>query len=134
MRNLTEEDIVPKLKIDQEIELNEINDKFVETLDSFAPFGPQNMKPVFLTRNVEILGRPHVVGNNHLKMRVRKGDAVLDLIGYGFGGKAQMLADERCLVDLVYVVEFNTYNNITRLQIRLRDIKLTVSTSDAGYR
>lgn len=134
MRNLTVDDIVPKLKIDQEIELNDINNKFVETIDSFAPFGPQNMKPVFLTRNVEIIGRPHVVGNNHLKMRVRKGDAVLDLIGYGFGDKAQMLTDEGCMVDLVYVVEFNTYNNITRLQIRLRDIKLTVSTMASGYR
>lgn len=133
-RNLTEEDIVPKLKIDQEIEIKDITPDFVEAVESFSPFGPQNMKPVFLTRNCEIVGRPQVVGRNHLKMRVRKGDATIDLIGYGFGGMAQQLMGEGCLIDLVYVVEFNTYNNITRLQIRLRDLKLTVSTLASGYR
>ena len=92
------------------------------------------MCPPYLTRNCEIVGRPQVVGRNHLKMRVGKGGSTIDLIGYGFGGMAQQLMGEGCLIDLVYVVEFNTYNNITRLQIRLRDVKLTVSTLAPGYR
>ncbi len=127
-RLLTEEDIIPKLHIDLEIELSEIDDRFMEVLESFAPFGPQNMRPIFLTRNCEVVGQPYIVGNNHLKMRVRKGDAVFDVIGFGFGDMARLISSRGSLVDIVYVVEYNTYNNITRKQIRLKDIRLTAGT------
>lgn len=130
---LSDEDIIPKLNIDLEIELSDISDDFVHSIDSFAPFGPQNMRPVFLTRNCEVVGRPYTVGRNHLRMRVRKGSAMYDVIGYGFGDMARQISSDGCLVDLVYVVEFNTYNGVTRIQIRLKDIKLTVSTMATGY-
>lgn len=133
MRHLTKEDIVPKLHIDLEIELSEIDDDFMHAIEAFAPFGPQNLRPVFLTRNCEVLGQPYVVGNNHLKMRVRKGNAVFDVIGFGFGDKAQVISDKGCLVDIVYAVEYNTYNGHTHIQIRLRDIKLTAGDMSPGY-
>lgn len=134
MGYLTRDDIVPKLNIDLEIELSEIDDKFMHAIEAFAPFGPQNLRPVFLTRNCEVVGQPYVVGNNHLKMRVRKGDRVLDVIGFGFGDKAQAISDRGCLVDIVYALEYNTYNNRTHIQIRLRDIKLTAGDMSPGYR
>jgi hypothetical protein len=58
-------------------------------------------------------------------MRVRKGDAMFDVIGFGFGDMARVISDKGCLVDIVYAVEYNTWNDVTRIQIRLRDIKLT---------
>lgn len=127
-RLLTEEDIIPKLNIDLEIELSDIDDAFMEAIEAFSPFGPQNMRPVFLTRNCEVFGQPYTVGNNHLKMRVRKGEAVFDVIGFGFGDMARVISSKGCLVDLAYVVEYNTYNDITRKQIRLKDIRLTAGT------
>lgn len=131
---LSDEDIIPKLNIDLEIELSDISDDFVHAIDSFAPFGPQNMRPVFLTRNCEVVGRPYTVGRNHLRMKIRKGSAMYDVIGYGFGDVARQISSDGCLVDLVYVVEFNTYNGVTRIQVRLKDIKLTVSTMAPGYK
>lgn len=122
---LTTDDVAAKLRIDLEIELTDIDDDFMHALEAFAPFGPQNMRPVFLTRNCEVVGQPYVVGKNHLKMRVGKGDAVFDVIGFGFGDWARQLGSEGCLVDIVYVVEYNTWNDVTRKQIRLKDIKLT---------
>jgi single-stranded-DNA-specific exonuclease len=124
-RFLSDEDIIPKLFIDSEIELTEITDAFMDALEAFSPFGPQNMRPIFLTRNCEVVGVPYIVGNNHLKMRVRKGDSVLDVIGFGFGDMARVISDKGCLVDIVYAVEYNTYNDVTQIQIRLKDIKLT---------
>lgn len=132
-RGLTSEDVVPKLHIDLEIELQDIDDRLMDTIEEFAPFGPQNMRPVFLTRNCEVLGRPSVVGNNHLRMRVRKGDAVFDVIGFGFGDLAREISNRGCLVDITYVLEYNTYNDVTRKQIRLKDIKLTVGSMSPGY-
>ncbi len=128
---LTEEDVAPKLNIDLEIELSDINDDFMESIEAFAPFGPHNMRPIFMTRNCEVSGQPYVVGKNHLKMKVRKGDTMFDVIGCGFGDMARMISSKGCLVDIVYVVEYNTYNDIKRKQIRLKDIKLTVGSMPA---
>ena len=130
-RILSDEDITPKMHIDLEIELTDIDDGFMNSLEQFAPFGPQNMRPVFLTRNCEVAGQPYVVGNNHLKMRIRKGDAQFDVIGFGFGDMARLISARGCLVDVVYVVEYNTYNGVTRKQIRLKDIRLTAGTGPA---
>jgi single-stranded-DNA-specific exonuclease len=120
---LTSEDTAPKLHIDLEIELTDINDDFVSMIEQFSPFGPQNMRPIFLTRNCEVVGSPYVVGNNHLRMKVTKAGADLDVIGFGFGHMAKLLSDKGCLVDIVYALEFNTYHGVTKIQIRLRDIK-----------
>ncbi|MDF1545764.1 MAG: single-stranded-DNA-specific exonuclease RecJ [bacterium] len=131
---LSDEDIIPKLHIDLEIELEDINDAFVQSIEQFSPFGPQNMRPIFLTRNCEVLGRPYTVGRNHLRMKIRKGNAIFDVIGYGFGDMVHQISSDGCLVDIVYVVEYNTWNNVTRIQVRLRDIKATVSTLSPGYK
>jgi len=130
---LSNEDITPKLNIDLEIELTDINDRLMQTIEEFSPFGPQNMRPVFLTRNCEVVGQPYVVGKNHLKMRVRKGDPVFDVIGFGFGHMATLISSKGCLVDLAYVIEYNTYNDVTRKQLRLKDIKLTAGNLSTGF-
>jgi len=91
------------------------------------------MRPVFITQNCELVGQPYVVGRNHLKMRVRKGEAVFDVIGFGFGDMARVISTKGCLVDIVYVVEYNTYNGVTRKQIRLKDIKLTAGAMPPGF-
>lgn len=123
-RLLTDDDLVAKLYIDSELELSQVNDRFLDVLETFAPFGPQNMRPVFLTRNCEILGQPYCVGKNHLKMKVRKGEAVFDVIGFGFGDWVRQLSGRGNLVDLVYVIEYNSFNDHTRIQLRLKDMKL----------
>lgn len=131
-RLLTEEDITPKLEIDSEMELSDVDEHFMELIESFSPFGPQNMRPVFLTRNCEVLGQPYTVGRNHLRMKIRKGRAVFDVIGFGFGDMARVISSRGCLVDIVYVLEYNTYNDVTRIQVQLRDIKLTVGSLSPG--
>ena len=105
----------------------------MQTIEEFSPFGPQNMRPVFLTRNCEVVGQPYMVGRNHLKMRVRKGDPVFDVIGFGFGQMAHQISSKGCLVDLAYVIEYNTYNDVTRKQLRLKDIKLTAGNLSTGF-
>ncbi len=123
LQTLSADDIIPKLHIDAEVELNSINDTFMTHMESFSPFGPQNMRPVFMTRNVEILGEPNIVGSNHLRLRLRKGDAVFDAIGFGLGELKRAIPVNGALIDLVYTIEYNTYNDITRIQIRLRDLR-----------
>jgi single-stranded-DNA-specific exonuclease len=120
---LTDEDLTPKLKIDAEIDLDDIDEEFIDTIDMFAPFGPSNMRPIFLTRNLEVVGVPHVVGKNHLKMKVKKGEKVFDVIGFGFGEHAHQLALRSVAVDLVYVAEMNYFGDQSKIQLRVKDLR-----------
>ncbi|HEQ98669.1 MAG TPA: single-stranded-DNA-specific exonuclease RecJ [candidate division Zixibacteria bacterium] len=123
LEELTDEDLTPKLKIDAEIDLDDIDEKFIDTIDMFAPFGPANMRPIFLTRNLEAVGTPHVVGKNHLKMKVKKGEKVFDVIGFGFGEHAHQLALRSVAVDLVYVAEMNYFGDQSKIQLRIKDLR-----------
>ena len=120
---LTDEDLVPKLFIDSEIELDQVTSEFVDTLEKFSPFGPMNMRPIFLTRNLEVVGQPYRVGKNHLKMRVRKGETVLDVIGFGFGDLVRPLMMRSGTIDMAYVIEFNHWNGVVRIQLRIKDVR-----------
>jgi len=122
-QRLTLDDLTPKLQIDAEVELDDIDMDFVRTVETFSPFGPQNMRPVFLTRNLSTVGQPYIVGRNHLKMRVRKGEKNFDVIGFGFGEHANALSMRGVDVDMAYVVEANTYFEQARIQLRVKDLR-----------
>jgi len=127
---LSDEDLIPKLEVDAEIRFDEIDENLVDTLELFAPFGPANMRPVFVSRHSELAGDPVVVGNNHLKLRLRQQDSVFDAIGFGMGRLALPLARAR-RADFAFSLEFNEWpknghkwNGQRRIQLRLRDIHL----------
>ncbi len=120
---LQPEDLVRKLHIDAELDLDDIDFDLVDMLERFSPFGPENMKPVFITRNLEIVGSPQVVGRNHLRMRVRSGRKVFDVIGFGFGDYAEQLSMHGVDFDMAYVIEKNIHNGVTKIQLRVKDIR-----------
>ena len=129
---LTPEDMIPRLLIDSELQLDQINPELVRILELLAPFGPQNMRPIFLTRNLHLWGEPYVVGNNHLRMRVKTGGAkgakesqVFDCIGFGMGDMIKPLTMSGIRVDLAYVVETNFWNDTYKIQLRIKDLKIS---------
>ena len=124
-RMLTDEDLVPKLEIDAELELESVDENLVNVLEQFAPFGPHNMRPVFVTYQCEVVGTAHRVGTNHLKFKVRRGGKIYDCIGFGFGDFLSRMHTRPTFVDIVYVLEFNNWNGADRIQLRIKDIKLS---------
>ncbi|HEU4435846.1 MAG TPA: single-stranded-DNA-specific exonuclease RecJ, partial [candidate division Zixibacteria bacterium] len=105
----------------------EVNDHLVETLELFAPFGPANSRPVFVTRGLELVGLPVLVGNNHVKFRVRQGNLTHEAIGFGMGGWLPRLAavvERSGFVDLAYTLDFNEWNGQRKIQLHLKDIHL----------
>jgi len=122
---LTDDDLLPRLFIDAELELVQINSDFVKLLDLFAPFGPQNHRPVFQTRGLSVWGEPHVVGKNHLRLRVKKDKTVFDCIGFGLGDMAKPLSMKGIKLDLAYVVETNYWNDTYKIQLRIKDLKIS---------
>jgi single-stranded-DNA-specific exonuclease len=124
-RMLSEEDLIPKLEIDSSLDLEKINDDLVNLLEKFSPFGPQNMRPVFVSHAVEVVGTPHVVGNNHLRFRVRKGSKVLDCIGFNLGEHLKNLTYHPIYLDIAYVLEHNYWNGSNRIQLRLKAVRVS---------
>jgi single-stranded-DNA-specific exonuclease len=119
---LNAELLTPELRIDAEIELSELTPKFVRILAQFAPFGPHNMRPVFVSRNVELLGQSRIVGNNHLRFKVRKHNRVLDAIGFNLGGLMEMLQNRRT-IDIAFSIDESEFAGELIPQLKIRDIK-----------
>ncbi len=121
---ITEEDLKPKIHIAAEINLTRVNLKLVQLLQRFAPFGPHNMRPILIARNLEITGTPRIVGKNHLKFKVRQDNATLNAIGFGFGDYLPQIKQRNVLIDMAFVLELNKWNNLIQIQARVKDIKI----------
>lgn len=116
----------PEISIDAEINLDELNPKFYRILKQFAPFGPGNMTPVFMSQNLKDTGYAKGVGEDekHLKCRLyqRNKNNWIDAIGFNLGDKAEHLKQGNP-ISAAYSVEENEWNGTVSLQLRLRDLK-----------
>jgi single-stranded-DNA-specific exonuclease len=117
------EQIRTPLFVNFELELYDINDILMEWIERFAPFGPDNNRPVLLTRDVCVASYPYNVGRNHLKLKVVKDGVVLDLIGYNMGDYLPLLK-KNSLIDIAYTLEYSRFGSRTSIQGKLRDIHL----------
>ena len=117
--------LIPEISIDAEINLTDINEKLVRLLNQFEPFGPQNMSPVFLTKNVKDTGYAKVIGANeeHLKLYVRQNQSEsFGSIGFGLGGKLDLVKNQN-LFDIVYHIDENEFNANVTVQLRVKDLR-----------
>ncbi len=121
---------VPEIKIDSEIYLSDITSKFVRIVKQFVPFGPGNMRPVFLARNIEVVGSPRIVGKDHLRFKVRDGQLVFDAIGFGLGRLISRIEQGRKNLDIVFSIDENEWNGNSNgnshdhyPQLKIKDLK-----------
>ena len=116
--------LTPEIKIDAEINLDDITAKFFRILKQFAPFGPGNMTPVFMTQNLKDTGWGKTVGedNSHLRVVVKQGDSnPFTGIGFGLAAK-QEIACEGKPFKAAYCIDENEWQGNVSLQLRLKDI------------
>jgi len=115
----------PFVSIDLEIGFDEISNKLIHQIAQMAPFGPQNMKPTFITRGL-VDEASKLVGQDrtHLKLKLRelKTDIVMEGIGFSLGEWINHLHAGKP-IDLAYNLEFNEWNGRKRIQLMVKDIK-----------
>lgn len=130
--SITEDDLFPEILIDSKIKLSEITPKFLRILDQFAPFGPENMRPVFLSEGVEIYNNPRLVGNNHLVACFKQNgnDKIFDSIGFNMREYLDLLSDKKINVDIVYTIDKTVRDGRTYPQLRLKDLRLACVEQD----
>jgi single-stranded-DNA-specific exonuclease len=117
--------LLPEITIDDEIELYECNDKLIRILKQFEPFGPQNMTPVFMSKNLVDTGYGKTIGKDdeHLKLFVKQnGGEGFGAIGFGLGKKLE-ITKNRNPFEAVYTIDENEFNGKVDLQLRLKDLR-----------
>ena len=115
----------PEISVDAELDFATINPKFIRVLSQFEPFGPQNMTPTFVSKNVKDTGygKPMGKDNEHLRIFVKQnGSDGFAGIGFGLGAKLDVITHKKPF-QMVYCIDENEYNGTTSVQLRLKDLK-----------
>ena len=114
-------DISPVINIDAELNLNEITIESVQSLKMLEPFGEGNKMPVFAFKKLKINSIRSLSEGKHIKLTLQDGNNMINAIGFNMGE----LADEYRIgdkIDVVGVLEINTFNGVDSIQINLKDI------------
>ena len=123
--SLSDEDLIPKIHIDARIPLKGLTMELLRDLDILSPFGPSNPEPVFCS---SILSVAHsgIVGNGHLKLKVKENGAIYDAIGFNMGEKV-VSAKER--IRAAFVPQINNWQGRRTIQLKLKDVQVMPNKS-----
>jgi len=125
---ITPEQQTPRITYDLEVKLADLTPKFFRVLRQFEPFGPGNLSPIFLTKNLKDSGWAKGVGaeSDHLKFEAfeEEGGTKLSGIAFGFGHLAEGLKAGKAF-DVVYHLEENIWNGNSSLQLMVKDLKFS---------
>ena len=129
---VSEDDLFPEIIIDSKLKFSEITPKFLKILEQFSPFGPGNMRPVFLAEDVQVSGNPRIVGTNHLLLSLRQhgSEKVFDSIGFNMGEFYQPIISNNSEYDIVFTIDKTIRDGRTYPQFRLKDIIIKESEKD----
>jgi single-stranded-DNA-specific exonuclease len=116
--------LIPEIKIDCELNLAQIDAKFYRILLQMAPFGPQNMAPVFISKGVTLVGPAQTVGAKHLKLSIKQqNSAIFECIAFGLA-EFESILEPNQKFDVCYTIEENVWKEKRRLQLNIKGIKI----------
>lgn len=116
--------LIPELIINTEISFKNITKGFYKIITQMEPYGPENMRPVFVTRNVTNTPWSKIVKEQHIRFVVKNEDTTLTGIGFNLAEKFPLLEMNKP-IDIVYTVDENEWNGETNLQLKVIDIRLS---------
>ena len=119
------EEIIPIIKIDAKINLEEVNRQMVESIKMLEPFGEANKMPVFAFKNLKIDSIRALSEGKHLKLTLKDNNAIVSAIGFNMGELAEeyRIGDK---IDVVGNLEINSFNGVDNIQINLKDVMRSI--------
>jgi len=122
--NLKKSDLIPRINIDAEIRLSEVNGRMIKFLKYLEPYGPKNSKPIFLSTDIKVEGIPNVLGKDQstLKFKVRQDRSIYEAIGFRMIDDYEKLIVGRA-IDILYNISENHWNGKTSLQLEIKAIR-----------
>ena len=124
--HLSDEDLIPRLKLDLEVQSSYLTLQALEELYLLEPFGEDNPAPRFMMSNLRLQGSPNVMGKekNHLKLFVTDGGQKLEAVGWGMADRFIALKNKNIRLDLAFNPEINEWNNTRRIQLKIDDLHI----------
>jgi len=114
--------LIPEIIIDAEVKFKNLVPSFYNILQQMEPFGPDNMRPVFIARNVTDTGYSKVVKESHIRLSVKQDDTLFSGIGFNLANKFHLLKS-KTPVDIVFTLDENEWNGQINLQLKVIDFR-----------
>jgi single-stranded-DNA-specific exonuclease len=114
--------LIPEIVIDAEVTFNDITENFYKIVCQMEPFGPENMRPVFIAKKVFETGYSKIVKESHIKFSLKQENQTMDGIGFGLATKFHLLQPNVPL-DVVFTLDENEWNGERKIQLKVIDIK-----------
>ncbi len=118
--------LIPEIVIDAEISLRDIKQSFYDLLCQMEPFGPENLRPVFIAKNVMDNGWSKIVKEQHIRFSLKQDNVTITGIGFGMADKFHLLQQKQP-IDIVFKIDENEWNGEKNLQMRVIDLRLSKS-------
>lgn len=119
---IEEQLLIPEIIIDAELTFQEISSSFYNILQQMEPYGPENMRPVFISKAVSDTGYSKIVKDIHLKVSLNQNGVALQGIGFNLAHLYEVLTNHS-YVDIIYTLDENTFNGNTSIQLKVIDIR-----------
>jgi len=123
---ITDDLLIPEIIIDAEISFTDITPSFFSILAQMEPFGPENMRPVFITKKVMDTGFSKIVKEQHIRFVLKQNNITLTGIGFNMADKFPILQQQEP-VDIVFTLDENVWNGETSLQLKMIDLRISGS-------
>ncbi|WP_462254806.1 single-stranded-DNA-specific exonuclease RecJ [Ferruginibacter sp.] len=125
--------LIPEIIIDTEILFSNLNQSFYNIICQMEPFGPENMRPVFIAKKVTDTGYSKIVKDLHIRFVIKQDNFTFTGIGFNMAAKFHLLQTQKP-VDIVFTIDENEWNGSTTLQLKVIDIALSAPrrTDDGG--
>ena len=121
-KNAHTEEFIPVIKVDKEINVKDITIENVKSLNLLEPFGESNKTPIFIYKNLRIDSIRALSEGKHLKLTLKDGNTIINAIGFNMGGySGEYLIGDK--IDVIGVLEINSFNGIESVQINMRDLR-----------
>jgi single-stranded-DNA-specific exonuclease len=116
--------LIPEIIIDTEIQFKDINNPLYDIILQMEPFGPENMRPTFISKNVFDTGYSKIVKENHIRFSLKQGNNIMGGIGFNLAEKFHLLLLKKPL-DVIFTIDENEWHNQKQLQLKVIDLRLS---------
>jgi single-stranded-DNA-specific exonuclease len=117
---LREDDLVPTVEIDGEITIPDLTLETMTQVESLSPFGAGNPEPIFYTHSLEVMDS-WVVGERHLKLKVKQGSSVMEAIGFGLSERHPLQGE---VIKMIFTPMRDQWQGYERIQLRIIDLEV----------
>ncbi len=116
--------LIPEIIIDSVVSFDDLSGSSYKIICQMEPYGPGNMRPVFIAKNVWDTGRSRIVKEQHIRFELKQNNKIFTGIGFNLADKFPWLVQNKPM-DIVFTLDENEWNGVSSLQLKMIDFRLS---------